>query len=248
VKSSQPFISVIIPVFNGEAFLAEAIESILRQDYHPLEIIIVDDGSTDGTATIASSYSAGVRYVYQPNSGPAAARNRGLKMANGEVIGFLDADDLWPENKIEHQLARLTDDPSVEIVIGLQLLVRIDGIVDGKHTFENLSNPRINLSLGCALVRRSVFDIVGFFDETLYYCDDWDWFMRARELGVPMLIHQDVTLIARRHEGNMTNRVELGNHYAIRMIKMSLDRRRRKDDLPGTSLPRLSDFEEKPAR
>ena len=245
MESSQPFISVIIPVFNGEAFLAEAVESIQQQDYHPLEIIIVDDGSTDGTAAIASSYKAGVRYVYQPNSGLPATRNRGLRMANGEVIGFLDVDDLWPENRLERQLTRLADDPSVDIIIGLQLYVKIKGVVDGKHTFEKLLGPLVNLSLGSALFRRAVFDRVGIFDETLYYCDDWDWFMRARELGVPMVIHQDVTLIVRRHESNMTNNTVLGNRYTMQMLKKSLDRRRQQSPLPPTSLPKLADFEEK---
>ena len=91
----KPFVSVIIPAYNGEAYLAEAVESTQRQNYHPLEIIIVDDGSTDGTAQIATSFKGEVRYMYQPNSGgPAAGRNRGLKMARGEVIAFLDQDAL----------------------------------------------------------------------------------------------------------------------------------------------------------
>jgi glycosyltransferase involved in cell wall biosynthesis len=248
MKESRPLVSVIIPVYNGEAFLAEAVESIQRQDYHPLEIIIVDDGSTDGTATVASRFKEHVRYIYQSNSWPAAARNRGLRMANGEVIGFLDADDLWTEKKLELQLGRMAKDQSVDIIIGLQLFVKVDGVVDGKHTFEKLLDPLVNLNLGSALFRRAVFDRVGFFDETLYYCDDWDWFMRARELGVPMVIHQDVTLVQRRHESNMTNNTVLGNRYMMQMLKKSLDRRRRKDDSPGTSLPGLSDFEEKPAR
>jgi glycosyltransferase involved in cell wall biosynthesis len=245
MKYEQFFVSVIIPVFNGEAFLAEAVESIQRQDYHPLEIIIVDDGSTDGTARIAASFKDSARYAYQPNSGPAAARNRGLRMAHGNVISFLDADDLWTDIKLELQLARLTDDPSVEIVIGRRQLVRLVGGVDGKHKFEKLSDPRTDLNLGSAVFRRSVFDRVGFFDETLYHCDDWDWFMRARELGVPMVIHHEVTLISRRHEQNMTNRVALGNLYTIRMLKKSLDRRRRQNNGLATSLPKLSDFKEK---
>lgn len=238
-------VSVIIPVYNGEDYFAEAIESVLAQAYNPLEIIAVDDGSTDGTAAIASSFSEDVRYVYQPNSGPAAARNRGLRMARGEVIGFVDADDLWVENKLDLQLGRLAKDQSVDIIIGLQLFVKIDGVVDGKHKFEKLLDPLVNLNLGSALFRRAVFDRVGFFDETLYYCDDWDWFMRARELGVPMVIHQDVTLVQRRHESNMTNNTVLGNRYMMQMLKKSLDRRRRQDGSPVTSLPELSDFQEK---
>ncbi len=89
------FVSVIIPVYNGDAYLLDAVDSIQRQHYKPLEIIIIDDGSTDSTAEIAADLRGDVRYVYQPNSGPSAARNKGLRMARGEVIGFLDVDDLW---------------------------------------------------------------------------------------------------------------------------------------------------------
>ena len=136
MKSSRPMVTVIIPVYNGEEYLAEDIESVLGQTYHPLEIIVVDDGSTDDTATVASRFKELVRYIYQPNSGPAAARNRGLKMARGEVIGFVDADDLWVENKLDLQLGLLADNPSVQIVIGFAHTVEIVGFVDGKPQSE----------------------------------------------------------------------------------------------------------------
>lgn len=120
MTEASRLVSVIIPVYNGEAFLAEAVESIQRQNCHSLEIIIVDDGSTDSTGSVVASLQADVRYVYQPNnSGPAAARNRGLQMAQGNVIGFLDADDdLWPDNKLAVQLACLAAQPRTEIVLG----------------------------------------------------------------------------------------------------------------------------------
>lgn len=245
MKAGPPFVSVIIPVYNGDAFLAEAIESILQQDYAPLEIITVDDGSTDGSAKVATSFKDVVRYVYQPNSGTAAARNTGVQMARGDIIGFLDQDDLWPAGKLALQLTRLADHPSVEIVLGHKQLMWLTGIEDGRLGFEIFSDPQIALNLGCALFRISVFDKVGFFDETLYYVDDWDWFMRARELGVPMVIHHEVTLISRRHKHNMSNRVDLGNLYAIRMLKKSLHRRRQQNNGLAMSLPKLSDFEEK---
>jgi glycosyltransferase involved in cell wall biosynthesis len=243
MKSDPFFVSVITPVYNGEAFLAEAVESIQQQNYHPLEIIIVDDGSTDDTARIAVSFKGNIRYVYQPNSGPPAARNRGLRMARGNVIGFLDADDLWSENKLDLQLAYLAEDSSVEIVLGRTQLMQLTRGVDGKPEFEVSSDPSIALNLGSALFRKSVFDKVGLFDETLYHCDDWDWFMRARELDITMMIHQEVTRLYRRHERNITNQIELGNQYTIKMLKKSLDRRRQKNNGVATSLPKLSAYE-----
>ena len=238
----SPLISVIIPVYNGEEYLAEALESVIAQAYRPIEIIVVDDGSTDGTATVASRFNESIRYTYQQNSGPASARNRGLRMALGKVIGFLDADDLWVENKLELQLGRLASDPSLQFVIGLAQSVEILGLVDGKHRLGKLSDPTFFPNVGSMLFKRAVFDAVGFLDETLRFCEDWDWLMRARELSVPMLIHQDVTLIYRRHRENMTNQIEVMQNYFVRLLKKSLDRRRQ-GPLPPTSLPKLADFE-----
>ena len=238
-------VSVIIPVYNGEEYLAEAIDSVLAQTHHPFEIIVVDDGSTDGTATVASRFKEHIRYIYQSNSGPAAARNRGLRIARGEVFGFLDADDLWVENKLDLQLARMDGDPSVQVVIGSILAVKQLGLEDGKPRFKKLSDPIVNLMVGSALFTSPIFDTVGLFDETLQFCEDWDWFMRARELDVPMMIHQDVTLLHRRHKENMTNQVGRISPFMLRMLKKSLDRRRQQSPLPPTSLPKLADFEEK---
>jgi glycosyltransferase involved in cell wall biosynthesis len=245
MKRSRPMVSVIIPVYNGEAFLAEAIESVLIQSYRPMEVIVVDDGSTDGTAAVASRFKEGVRYIHQHNSGPAAARNSGLRVARGELIGFLDADDLWVENKLELQLGHLAGDLSVQIAIGLVQSVEKLRVVDGKHRYEKLSEPMVLFGVGSALFKRPVFDKVGVFDETLRLCEDWDWLMRARELAVQMLIHKDVTLLYRRHGENMTNQTEFVKDYFLRMLKKSIERRRQ-GPLPATSLPKLADFEEMP--
>src|SRR2546426_10667200 len=96
----ESLISCIVPVFNGERYLHETLNSILAQTYRPLEIIVADDGSTDGTRTIVASYGQQVRYLWQLNAGPAAARNLGLTAAKGEFIAFLDADDLWHPEKL----------------------------------------------------------------------------------------------------------------------------------------------------
>ncbi len=247
MASPLSFVSVILPVYNGEFFLAEAVESIRRQEYESLEIIIVDDGSTDSTGEIAQGLKGNIRYFYQDNSGPPAARNRGIEMAKGDLITFLDVDDLWSENKLALQSALLKDAGSVEIVVGYTQILMLRRAVDGESAFKKWSDPVLTMNVGSALFRRSVFDKVGFFDETQGYCDDWDWFMRARERNVQMLMHKEVTHYYRRHERNITNQEELGKHYFIGMLKKSLDRRRQGNSSEAESLPGLSFFGEEPA-
>src|SRR5690349_13432849 len=101
--NQQPLISVIVPVYNGSDFLSEAIDSIRQQMYGSIEIIVVDDGSTDSTPQIIESFANSIQSIRQDNAGPAAARNAGIRLAHGEVIGFLDADDLWPPDKLKIQ-------------------------------------------------------------------------------------------------------------------------------------------------
>lgn len=226
-------VSVIIPVYNGEAFLAEAIQSIEPPASQSLEIIVVDDGSTDGTAAVAARCGTRVHYAQQAhggaNRGPAAARNRGLELAQGEVICFLDADDLWREDKLAIQLAHLRERPELGIVMGQSQIFRQTGLADGQPQVEFLPLPPLFLSLGSAAIRRAVFDRVGLFDEALRQGEDLDWFMRARELGVAMLIHQEVVQLYRRHEGNVTNHNEVKHSYLLRMLRQSLARRRQSE-------------------
>ena len=163
-------------------------------------------------------------------------------MAHGNVISFLDTDDLWSDNKLELQLAHLAEDPTAEIVLGRTQLMRLTEVINTKHNFEMFSHPWISLTLGSAVFRKSAFDRVGFFDQGLYYADDLDWFMRSRELGVSMVIHRDVTLFCRRHQQNMTNQKELDNRYLIRMLKKSLDRRQQQNKELAISLAKLPDY------
>jgi len=235
----NPLVSVIIPVYNGERFLAEAIESVLAQTYRPVEVIVVDDGSTDGSAKIAAKFKDNVHYVYQPNSGPAAARNRGLKMVHGGIIGFIDADDLWTEDKLQVQLPHLAGDPSVEIVLGH---IKRMWAAEGTRDYNQFTEPELALSLESCLFRKTVFDKVGYFDPTLCRCEDWDWFMRARELGVSIVTHEEVTAYYRRHEHNLTLQKELGDKYFAIVLKKSLERRRQQNNGVAASLPKISDF------
>jgi glycosyltransferase involved in cell wall biosynthesis len=226
MKQEEFFVSVIVPVYNGEAFLEGVVDNICQQAWQPLEIIIVDDGSTDATADIAGQLKANVRYVRQPNQGPAAARNRGIEMAGGNVIGFLDADDLWAGEKIAAQVEYLAENPAVDIVLGKTQFMRESEGADGKKTFDAYLKPGVFLNLGSGLFRKAVFDRVGVFDPNLIYSEDADWFLRARELGVSIAVMDQVVLFYRLHEKNMTRGKTPEEIGFLRVLKSSLDRRR----------------------
>jgi glycosyltransferase involved in cell wall biosynthesis len=221
----QPVVSVIIPVFNGERFLREAVQTVLDQNYSPLEIVIVDDGSTDSTASVVKSLGEPVRYLHQTNQGPAAARNRGIEQAQGSLLAFADADDLWPGNKLELQLPCLIEDVAVEIVMGRIQQVLLSE-TDGKTQAKEFAEPAFSVNLGSAIIRKSVFERVGLFDETMRYSEDVDWFMRAREAGAAIKTIDAVTLLYRQHEQNMTRGKSASELNVLMALKKSLDRRR----------------------
>jgi glycosyltransferase involved in cell wall biosynthesis len=222
----DPLLSVVIPVFNGERFLREAVESVLAQKYSPLEIIIVDDGSTDGTAELVRSLPETVRYLHQPNQGPAAARNRGIEQAQGSLIAFADADDLWPEDKLGLQLPYLIGNEATEIVMGRIQQVVLSETVNGQTQAEEFAEPAFSVNLGSAVIRKSVFERVGLFDETMRYSEDVDWFMRAREGGAAIITIDAVTLLYRQHDQNMTRGKSTTELNVLKALKRSLDRRR----------------------
>src|SRR6476646_8439048 len=118
----SPLVSVIIPVYNYERYLAEAVESVLNQTHRNLEVIVVDDGSTEQSGAVARSFAdRGVRYIHLVHAGIGPTRNKGVELAGGDFIAFLDADDRWPEEKIERQLRAFENDPGLEMVFGQAL-------------------------------------------------------------------------------------------------------------------------------
>jgi glycosyltransferase involved in cell wall biosynthesis len=227
----------VIPVFNGERFLREAVQSVLDQKYSPVEIIIVDDGSTDGTETVARGFRETVRYLKQTNKGPAAARNRGIEHAQGSLLAFADADDLWPPEKLGLQLPYLIEDPAIEIVMG-----RIQQVFVAQDQGEPFGEPAFSVNLGSAVIRKSVFERVGLFDETMRYSEDVDWFMRAREGGAAIKTIDAVVLLYRQHDQNMTRGKSTSELNVLKALKRSLDRRRERSGV-AAALPTFKDSE-----
>jgi glycosyltransferase involved in cell wall biosynthesis len=226
----RPSISVIIPVFNGAAFLAEAVASVRAQKIPAGEIIIVDDGSTDDSAAVAAGLGKDVRYVYQPNRGPHAAQNTGLGLARGDVIAFLDADDRWPEDKLSVQLPLLEADPKPAVALGFLQYIRLRETPGRPADYLPFLEPFFGANcFGAALFRREAFAKVGPLDGTMSYGGDVDWFLRAREQDLAIAAVDRVTLFYRLHPGNLTRHKTLRDHFLLLALKQSLDRRRSAD-------------------
>lgn len=234
-----PFLSVIIPVYNAERYVAEAVQSILAEQYPLLEILAIDDGSTDRSAEILKAFPE-VAYYHQTNKGPAAARNHGIKLAKGDFILFLDADDLFPEGKIRLQLSYFDQKPEIEMVMGKSQFIFENGSSKAVFRFPDETYQVLSVLLGSGLYRRSLFDKVGLFEESLHFSEDFDWINRVRESGIPILVTDDITLYYRRHDTNMTHSMDLLRLKTIQMLKRSLDRRREEGEV--RELPKLSDF------
>lgn len=222
--SANPLVSVIIPVWNGAPFLREAVASILAQHYMPLEILILDDGSTDDTPQIAASLPGEIRYVLLPHRGVAQTRLAGLDAARGDLIASLDVDDLWTSNKLQLQLKLLEANPDILIVNGYTQLMRLVETTPEGMRFENWDAPVLTFSFGSAIFRREGLAQLGTFSESAARLD-LDWFMRARERNIPMLTHPDVVYYYRRHRGNSSNDHDTAKRELLKMLKDSLTRR-----------------------
>ncbi|MFC1452059.1 glycosyltransferase family 2 protein [Verrucomicrobiota bacterium] len=226
---TNPLVSCIVPAFNAERFLGEAVDSILGQTYRPIEVIVVDDGSTDRTADVASGYGDQIVYVRQLNAGPAAARNEGLTRAKGAYVAFLDADDLWHPEKLSRQMAAFNACPDLELCCAHLEHFWVPELQSEKERFEGhrLRAPAPAYSLATLLARRSAFDRVGLLNGELQHADGMEWFLRAAEQGAVQEMLPDVLLRRRLHQDNRSRRRAAASRHAhLQVIKASLDRRR----------------------
>jgi glycosyltransferase involved in cell wall biosynthesis len=220
--SEAPLISVVIPVFNCEKYLGAAIESILAQNYKPIQIVVVDDGSTDNSAAVAQGFSQ-VEYHRQEHAGVATALNKGIGETKGDFIAFLDADDLWIAGKLRRQLDALENDPELSMVMGKVEQFRETG-PDGAPVSLGLFNGYLKIAM---LIRRSALFRVGLFDTQWKTGDFIDWYVRATELQLKSLMLPKVVARRRIHDTNMGITQRDAQADYARIMRQALERRRK---------------------
>jgi glycosyltransferase involved in cell wall biosynthesis len=191
-------VAAVVPLFNGRRYIRDAIDSILAQEPRPSEIVVVDDGSTDGGAELVAGHPE-VRIVRQANAGEAAARNRGIGETAAPLIAFLDQDDVWLPRKLALQVPRLAD-PAVDIVFAQHRLM----VEDGATWFRQDALGRVLTAElpGTMIVKRTAFARIGLYREDIRLGSDVDWILRARDAGLGFRLVEEVLLLRRMHRTN----------------------------------------------
>jgi glycosyltransferase involved in cell wall biosynthesis len=225
---ASPLVSVIIPVYNGEKYIGAALESVLAQDYPSFEIIVVDDGSTDGSAEAVKSCGE-ARYLYQRNQGVAVARNTGITASRAEYVAFLDQDDLWAPEKLRIQMDYLEENPSVGYVLARQSIFIQPGMERPSWLREeHLLDSQAGYLPGTLVARKALFGTIGCFDPKFETASDAEWFFRTKDLGVSMTLLPDVLLHHRIHSNNQSFQVDNQHRELLRIARLSMLRQMKK--------------------
>ena len=224
----EPLISVVIPVFNGERYLAEAVSSVLGQSpARRLEVLVVDDGSTDGSAAVARSFPSPVRLIEAEHGGLGATRNRGVAAAQGAFLAFLDADDVWMPEKLALQIEHLEAHPLVDMVFALQQNFHSPELTAEERQLSFCPpEPQVAKFAGTLLIRREAFDRVGPFATCWNVGEFLDWYCRAQEHGIGEAVLPQVLLRRRLHCTNLGIQ-HRGAQDFVNILRASLKRRAR---------------------
>ncbi|MDO6391764.1 glycosyltransferase family A protein [Pontibacter sp. BT731] len=218
-----PLISVIIPCYNHSHYLPEAVESVLGQQHPAVEVIVVDDGSTDRTREVAARYPQ-VRYVYQANQGLSAARNTGIRHSTGEYLVFLDADDWLFPGALETNLRHLQQHPQAAFVSGaydniyeeINVVKEVKRVVSANHYCQLLQVNYIGVPAS-AMYRRWVFEHV-LFDKSLKTCEDYDIYLQVAR-KYPIIHHQEKIAAYRKHLSNMSSNIPAMLQGVLQVLK-----------------------------
>jgi len=222
-------VSVIVPSFNHAAYIGEALDSIFTQRHRPLEVIVVDDGSTDDTGAVLGPYRDRISVVKQTNAGPAAARNAGLARATGAFITFLDADDMWHPDKLERQLARFDARPELELSICCVESFYAGDPAEEERLLREREQPKVmtGVVVQTFVARASLFERVGGFDPRFRFAEDADWYVRATEQSVMEEHLAEVLCYRRMHAHNMTREwPEVKKESMLAVAKAAIERHR----------------------
>jgi glycosyltransferase involved in cell wall biosynthesis len=222
-------VSVVMAAFSEEAFIAEALQSVLAQTYQPVEVIVVDDGSDDRTADIAREHD--VCLLRRPHLGASAARNAGLAIARGDYWTVFDADDVMPPERLAGQVAHLEEHPDLGMVLGLTEAFVSPGEPRPAHFNPVWDNGPFPACAGTMLARRAVLEAVGLFDETLALAYDVEWLARAKDAGVQAGAVEQLCLRYRIHRGNSTADARAVHLAMLGLLRTSV--RRQRAGFPG---------------
>jgi glycosyltransferase involved in cell wall biosynthesis len=216
-------ISVVIPVYNGERFLAAALESVFAQTTLPAEVVVVDDGSTDASVAVARTFP-GVTLLELPHRGVSAARNAAVSRASGGYLAFLDADDIWAATKLERQLELARQNPSAGIIMARQGY-RFEGPVPPWFRGPTDGGSEPGFMPSAWFLPKETWHRVGPFDETMTHSEDTDWLARATDLGIRSAMVEEMLVIHRIHDQNASGKSAEVRDGVLVALRASLRRK-----------------------
>ena len=224
-------ISVVIPTFNRISLVARAIDSVLKQSLNPYEIIVVDDGSDDGTSEMIQNKYKSIKLIQQQNNGVSAARNNGIKHAKGDWIALLDSDDEWTEKKLENQVDRLIKTPEYDFCHTNEIWIRNGVRVNQRKKHEKYGGYIFDkcldicrISPSSVLFRKNILDHVGWFDDQLPVCEDYDLWLRITAEYRILFIDEPLIIKYGGHDDQLSHSVESIEFFRIKSLENLLDR------------------------
>ncbi len=219
-----PLISVIIPVYNADRYVAECLDSVLKQTLKPYELIVINDGSTDGSLAALEPYADRIRLYSHENAGVARTLNEGIGLAGGELIAFLDADDYWETEKLALQARFLAENQLIDACFGhIRPFISPDLPADIQAGIHCPAYAQAGWLKATMLIRRPAFEKTGLFDPAYHTGDFIDWFIRAKEAGLTCAMLPDVVAYRRLHRSGLSSRQQYHHEFA-RILKAKLDR------------------------
>lgn len=226
-QGSSPLVSVIMAAYDAAEHIGEALESVLAQDWRPLEVVVVDDGSTDDTAAIVHRYPD-VVYVHQDNQGPAAARNTAAARSSGEFVANFDSDDLLPPTRIRDQVGYLLAHPEVGAVFGRQEWLNAPAWMARDSVYGDVDG----IPLSSVMFRRDVFFDLGGYDTSFVHGEDMDLLVRMRERGIEYRVVPEIVLY-RRYEASSLTGGRPAREPLLRSLRAKLERERPSQEETG---------------